>query len=238
MKIITKVVIDLLDDSILEEESYEYDGPLALCDFGGGGGGGAEAGNIMAAAAAEAAKMQMDMYNKTREDMTPYRDVGSRTTPYYAGMLGVPGYDQVDPTEALRATPGYNWMLNQGTEALNRKAAASGMLGSGAQAKGLMQYGQGLADQSYNNYMNRLYNLVGTGQNASAQTGQFGSQAAGQAGNYLMQGAQARAQGVMADAQNSGSGFNDLLGGLGLLGSVAMMPAKTFSNSLMGSFFK
>lgn len=36
MKIYTKVVMSMADGAVLEEESYEYEGPLALC--GGGGG--------------------------------------------------------------------------------------------------------------------------------------------------------------------------------------------------------
>jgi hypothetical protein len=215
---------------------------MGLLDIFGGGGGGdqTQAAQILAQAAREAAQMQMDMYKQTRTDMGPYREAGEKTTPYYAGILGVPGYDQVDPTEALRATPGYNFMMDQGTEALNRRAAASGMLGSGAAAKGLLQYGQGLADQTYNNYMNRLYNMMGTGQNAAAQTGQFGQQAVGQAGNYLMQGANATAQGILGASQARQSGANDLLGGLGLLGGIALSPtpAGGFGGTWLGSMFK
>ena len=158
------------------------------------------------------------MYNQTRSDLGTYRQAGEKTTPYYMGIMGVPGYDEVDPTEALRATPGYNFLMDQGTEAIERKAAGRGMLGSGATAKGLMQYGQGLADQTYNNYMNRLYQMIGTGQNAAAQTGQFGATAAGNAGNALMTGAQQQAQYDMMASQQGKSGWNDLMGGLGLLG--------------------
>lgn len=37
MKVITKSVIDMSTGVVLHEESFEYDGPVALC--GGGGGG-------------------------------------------------------------------------------------------------------------------------------------------------------------------------------------------------------
>lgn len=39
MKIYTRLVLDK-DDNIIEEESYEYTGPVAQCKGGGGGGGG------------------------------------------------------------------------------------------------------------------------------------------------------------------------------------------------------
>jgi hypothetical protein len=38
MKIYTKLVIDMTTDQILEEESFEYNGPVAQCGSGGGGG--------------------------------------------------------------------------------------------------------------------------------------------------------------------------------------------------------
>jgi hypothetical protein len=39
MKIYTKLVIDMTTDQILEEESFEYNGPVAQCGSSGGGGG-------------------------------------------------------------------------------------------------------------------------------------------------------------------------------------------------------
>jgi hypothetical protein len=40
MKIYTKLVIDMTTDQILEEESFEYNGPISQCGGGSGGGGG------------------------------------------------------------------------------------------------------------------------------------------------------------------------------------------------------
>jgi len=45
MKIYTRLVLDK-DDNIIEEESYEYTGPVAQCGGGGGGGGGGFIGKI------------------------------------------------------------------------------------------------------------------------------------------------------------------------------------------------
>ena len=39
MKIYTKLVIDMATDEILEQESFEYNGPVAQCGSSGGGGG-------------------------------------------------------------------------------------------------------------------------------------------------------------------------------------------------------
>jgi hypothetical protein len=45
MKIYTKLVIDMTTDQILEEESFEYNGPVAQCGSSGGGGGGSMPAN-------------------------------------------------------------------------------------------------------------------------------------------------------------------------------------------------
>lgn len=232
MKVYKRLVIDMDTGKRIEEDSFDYQGPVAWCDFGGGGGkASADAQNQAALAIAQ---LNEQMYKQTRSDLGPFREVGTATTPYYAGILGIPGYESVDPTAALRSTPGYNWLMDQGTDALSRAAAAKGMLGSGAVAKGLTTFGQGLADQSYNNYMNRLYNLIGTGQNAAAQTGSFGMQSAANTGNALMSAAQAQDQASYINSQNKGNNWlNSLTGGLGLLGSVALAPV-TGGSSLAG----
>ena len=45
MKIYTKLVIDMITDKILEEESFEYSGPVAQCGSSGGGGGSSTPAN-------------------------------------------------------------------------------------------------------------------------------------------------------------------------------------------------
>lgn len=236
MKVTTKAIYDIESGKLIAEDSYEYSGPVAWADFGGGGG--ADSSGASQAAATTAA-LYNQMYEQSRKDLTPYRQVGESTTPYYAGILNIPGYDKIDPTQALQETPGYNWMFDQGVEAIDRSAAGKGMLGSGAMGKGLMKYGQGMADQSYNNYMNRLYSLIGTGQNAAAQTGQFGMQAAQGTGNALMQAGQAQDQAAYYNSQNQGQGLNSLMGGLGLLGGVALspLPSGGWKNTVAGSLF-
>ena len=45
MKIYTKLVIDMTTDEILEQESFEYNGPVAQCGSSGGGGGSSTPAN-------------------------------------------------------------------------------------------------------------------------------------------------------------------------------------------------
>jgi hypothetical protein len=78
--------------------------------------------------------------------------------------------------EDFRADPGYAFRLAEGEKALQRQLAASGMSQSGAAMKAALQYGQGVADQTYNDAYERWmggqrqrYNMLAgqTGLNAS-----------------------------------------------------------------------
>ncbi|WP_205757758.1 hypothetical protein, partial [Lactobacillus crispatus] len=53
-------------------------------------------------------------------------------------------------------TPGYQFQLQQGNNAINAAAAANGTLNSGNQAIALSNYNQGLAGTTYNNYVSQL----------------------------------------------------------------------------------
>ena len=64
-----------------------------------------------------------------------------------------------DPS-SVADTPGYQWAYNQGLEAVNRTAAAKGLLGSGNRLYDLVNYGQGKASQTYNDTVNQLSSLL------------------------------------------------------------------------------
>ncbi len=96
----------------------------------------------------------------------------------------------------LRSTPGYQFRMDEGVNALNRSAAAKGMLYSGAQQKALTTYGQGLADQTYNALLDRIANLSTGGQNAAVQLGGIGANAASNVASTQVASGQAQAQGI------------------------------------------
>lgn len=129
----------------------------------------------------------------------------------------------------LANTPGYQFALTQGLKGTNNSLAAQGLGLSGAQAKGLASYATGLADQTYGNQFNRalsqyntnyqvaannvanLQNLLNTGQNAAAQTGQQSIAAANNAGNYLTQAGNAQAAGYTGIANAVGNAANNYM---------------------------
>lgn len=77
------------------------------------------------------------------------------------------GYTGEQITDRITATPGYNFQLNQGTDALVRQKNALGMLGSGNTLTALTEFGQNLATNYYGAYMDNLSKIVQQGSGAT-----------------------------------------------------------------------
>jgi hypothetical protein len=200
--------------------------------FGGGGSSAAsDASDAYAQAIMAAIAEQKAARDQAREDVAPWRSAGGTALTRLGGLLNLPGYTRFDPTETLRATPGYEFSLNQGINALDRSAAAKGLLLSGAHQKGLLSYGQGLADQTYRSYLGDITGLSNTGQNAATFQGTSSMNAGSNIAGLLQSMGQNQAQGILAgyNAQQQAGGnlFSGLLG-LGGLG-LGMYKAGMFS---------
>lgn len=96
-------------------------------------------------------------------------------------MEAYPGGQFTAPTaEQARATPGYQFAMDQGTRAIDAGAAAGGSLLTGGTQTALNQFGQGLADTNYGNVYNRALQGYNTNYNtwANNQANQFNRLAA------------------------------------------------------------
>lgn len=99
------------------------------------------------------------------------RDYLSQIQQYLGGSSTVPTqydnpYEQrlielMNSPDSIADTNAYKFRFNQGQQALERSAAARGMLNSGNTLAALADYGQGAASQEYGNEFNRLASLVG-----------------------------------------------------------------------------
>lgn len=119
-----------------------------------------------------------------------------------------PATNQQDAFAAFRATPGYQFGLDEGAKTVQASAAARGGLNSGATLKALTKFGNDYADQQgYTPYMNRLASLADMSQVSTNNTGQLAQNYANQVGNNLQNAGQARAQGIYGSA-NAWSNFN------------------------------
>lgn len=128
------------------------------------------AGSAMQSSAAKSGQNQAQaQFAAQRSDLAPYRDASVQTLGAQTDLLGLNGPDAANAAFAnYQTSPGYQWQLDQGLRAVDAGAAAKGLLRSGATLKAEQTFGQGLADQDFTNYYNRLYNLSQLGENAAA----------------------------------------------------------------------
>lgn len=173
-------------------------------------------------------------YNKA-DDF--YRQAGDLYGPngMYGKAVGLGGAGgTADAMTAFRgANPGYQFQYDQGLQALNRQAAAGGRGASGNALMAAQSYGTGLADQSYNKWLDNLYrSTVGQSQAFDArgrlassygdtmggQAYRYGSDLANLGTNYGDKSASIQAGGMMAGQQAAANRFGATMGALGLIG--------------------
>jgi hypothetical protein len=78
-----------------------------------------------------------------------------------SGALGPQA--QQEAFDNFNSSPGQQWLQDRGQRAITRNAAALGGLGGGNVQKALMQYGQGMAQQDFDNQFNRLGGISNQG---------------------------------------------------------------------------
>jgi len=127
--------------------------------------------------------------------------------------------------------PGFQFAQAQGINQIQNAASAKGMLNSGNLLQGLDQFGQGLSQQYYQNYMGNLGTLAGMGANATGQAIQ-GANQTGQAtaGAYQNLGA-TQANAALAAGQATASSYLSPVYNQ----NVSMTPYSTSSQSSGGS---
>jgi hypothetical protein len=171
--------------------------------------GASKAAQAQESAANTAANTALTMYNTTRGDLSPYRDIGKVAADQLTSRLGDLTAPITMDQATLEKTPGYQFNLYQGEKAAANSAAARGLGESGAALKGAATFATGLADNTYQqqfqnavtnqtNAYNRLKGLVDTGESAASQGGVLGANAANTAA-----GAQIGAGNAAAAASNA-----------------------------------
>lgn len=185
-----------------------------------GGIAGKMGADSQADAAAKAAQIQQQQYQQNRTDQMPYMNAGT-------SALGTIQSDEANGTGFAAAfnpstyidSQGYNFQNQQGTNAINSSAAATGGTLNGGTLKALAQYTSGLANSTYGDAYNRymstsqqqygqLFNVAQLGENATSTLGNQGVTSANNQGNYLTQQGNAQAAGDVA----VGNGINGALG--------------------------
>lgn len=123
----------------------------------------------------------------------PFQSAGTQATGTYLDSLGLNGPEgNARATSAFQASPGFNFALDTGLNAIDRRAASRGMLGSGNTNLDTIRFATGLGQQDYGNWQSKLAGL-GT-QGLTAATGAGGLYAGlgtGLNNNFVGQGTQA-----------------------------------------------
>lgn len=146
----------------------------------------------------------------------PYQAAGSTAANNLTNILNTPF--QAPTLAQAEQTPGYQFTLGQGTQAINENAAANGTLMSGNTGVALQNYGQGLASTTYQqDYQNALNTyqanantaLQGTqlGESSTAELGQLGQAGAQNLANVDLTGAQQQAMQINNAAAARASGY-------------------------------
>lgn len=165
---------------------------MGFGSFGGGLmsaglAGGLYAGNKSASAQRGATAAANDRLLASKNEaigyLDPYSDVGRKAlSPLTALLLGqkydadTGNFSEVNDEERMSnflQSPGYQFRLTEGMRAIEKSQAVKGNLLSGGGMKDLMSYGQGLASDEYNNYLNSLFQMAGIGQQADTNKGNY-----------------------------------------------------------------
>lgn len=186
--------------------------------------------------AAEASRLQREMFDRQVQLQEPFRQGGITGQNRIMELLGIGGdatagdYGRFGRDFSMadyEADPGYAFRLSEGNKALERSAAARGMLMSGQMFKGAQRFGQDLASQEYQNAFNRyqtnranqlnpLGTLMASGQGASNVLSGAAGQLGSQLGENAMGAGNARASGYIGSANayaNALQGVNNAFGG-------------------------
>lgn len=118
---------------------------------------------------------------------------GASGAPGTAGP-GTPNYN------AFYNSPGYQFSLSQGQNAINRQASANGSLYSSNTMGALGAYTAGAAGNQYNNYVQQLMGLAGLGGSAVAGTNAAAQNAGNNISSTQLSAGNANASGVLGSA--------------------------------------
>ena len=180
-------------------------------------------------AALTAANTQMNMYNTTRGDLSPYRNIGQVASDQMTAQLPqLTAPVSVNPQDFINSDQ-YKFLQSQGERSVTNSSAARGLGTSGAALKGSATFESGLNaqqwQQNFNNQVtnqtnayNRLKGLIDTGENAAAQTGTAGTAAANGTSQAQFAAGQATSAGIMGQSNAISNAANTAASAVGLYG--------------------
>jgi hypothetical protein len=204
------------------------------------------AADTQAAAAKSAQDTQLQMFQTAQTAQQPYNMVGQSAVNSLADLYSLPNSGNPNSSgggtapgtlnpaslNAFTNSPDYQFALQQGTQAMQRSAAAGGTLISGGQLKAGQEFGQGLATQQFGNYYNRLLSLAQIGQSAASGVSNAAVTSGANIGNSIQAGGQATASGIVGSANAIAGG---LQGTAGSLSTATLLSNPLVQQKLLGN---
>lgn len=226
----------------------------------GGVKAGTEAGNSLIAGGSAGAQQALggglagstatlaDIFKQEAQNLDPYMTAGQQGVDMLTKAVGEGGslsnQFSAPTAEEAAKTPGYQFVLDQGTKAITNNAAARGL--TGGTLKDITQFGQGAASQYYQQAYNNALSTFGTNRTATMQNlqallgvGEFGTNsfnsAAQNAGNQIsnnqMTTSQQQASLINGSAQQQA---NNIIGGEQFNANLGMQGAGQIGNAFTG----
>jgi hypothetical protein len=207
-----------------------------------GANAASSAASQQAAAANNATNAELSMYGQTVQREQPFVTGGQNALAQLQSLLGIgaggtgqatspilqmlgiggtggTGAGNINPA-TFQGSPGYQYQLQQGTNAVTNANAPTGIGGNALRQ--LQQTGQGLANQNWGNYLGQasgawqqllgnIQNIAGLGQNAAANLGNTATSVGGQIGSNAIGAGNAQAAGTIGSANALAGGTNGAL---------------------------
>jgi len=157
--------------------------------------------------------LENQILNTTGQNLQPQVTEGQSAGGALGGLLGLPGYNAAQSQAAFKnylGSTNYNFLLNQGEQAQGYLNAPA--LQSGAAAKALQSFGQGLAGNALQGYEGLLQNQQGLGVTAASSLGSISTNLANLEQQSQLTNANAQAQLGVGSASTVGNALSGILG--------------------------
>lgn len=168
------------------------------------------------------AKGAMQGLNQIPNTIKPYYDpyvkAGEWATPqlqqHFGQMLQDPNGIISKLGAGYQKSPGYDWRMQQGEQAINNANAAGGLLGTPQHQQQAGELAGHLADQDYQDYLKSVLGVYGMGAQGTQQLSQQGQQGASDLATSLAQSLMSQSNLRYAGQANQNQMTGGLIGNL------------------------
>lgn len=179
-----------------------------------GGKGASKAAKIQAAAYQKGIDEQQREFGVVQGNNKPYMDAGTDALSAFLNLIGLGtggAAGQQTAINGLKTSPLFTSQYDQGLDAINQSAAATGGLRGGNNALNESNFGAALLSSIIQNQLGNLGGIVNIGQSAASGTNSAALTTGANISNLLGQQGSAQAVGAAAPY----AAFQQALGGIG-----------------------